>query len=74
MVRTADTSSIDSQIASYVSALSESRKQAVLTVAKTFAEDEAAEFERKWAMGVSEEETFDAVHNFIKTLEWKPKA
>jgi len=73
MSHTAKVESIDTQIADYVSRLSEVRKEAVLTVAKTFAEDEATEFEKKWATGISEEETFGAVHDFIKTLKWEEK-
>lgn len=77
MSHTAKVETIDMQIADYVSRLSEVRKEAVLTVAKTFAEDEEAqhrvEFEKKWAIGVSEEETFGAVHDFIKTLKWEKR-
>ena len=66
---------IDVQIANYVSRLSDVRKEAILTVAKTFVEDEETqhriEFEKKWTNGISEEETFSAVHNFIKTLKWE---
>lgn len=73
MSHTAKVEDIDMQIANYVSRLSEVRKEAVLTVAKTFAKDEADEFEKKWATGISEEETFRAVHDFIKTLKWEKK-
>ncbi|MDD3458639.1 MAG: hypothetical protein WDA08_04185 [Weeksellaceae bacterium] len=73
MSHTAKVEDIDAQIANYVNRLSEVRKKAVLTVAKTFAEDEAEEFEKKWATGISEEETFGAVHDFIKTLKWEKK-
>lgn len=73
MSDTAKVRNIDLQIADYVSRLSDARKEVLLTVAKTFAEDEATAFEKKWATGISEEETFGAVHNFVKTLKWEKK-
>ncbi len=64
--------SLDTQIANYVSRLSEARKEAVLTVAKTFAEDEEAqhrlEFEKKWANGVSLEVARQNTLNTVKRL------
>lgn len=66
------TPTIDSQIADYVSGLSDKNKQAVLAVVKTIAEAEhEAEFERKWAEAIPLKEGFQKVHDYIKTLEWE---
>jgi len=73
MARATRAQSIESQIASYVSNLSASRKQAVLTVAKTFAEEEDAEFEREWAEGITSEELKKRVIGRLRSLEWKKK-
>lgn len=72
MARTAKVETIDMQIADYVSRLSEARKEAVLTVAKTFAEDEEAqqraEFDKKWAKGIPLEEAKQHTLNTVRRL------
>lgn len=75
MAHTAKDESIDIQIANYVSRLSEVRKEAVLTVVKTFAEDEEAqhhaEFEKKWAKGIPLEEARQRLLKHVRSFEWK---
>lgn len=72
MARTAQAKSIDSQITSYVSGMSEKNKKAVLTVVKSIAEAEAeAEFEKKWSQAIPLDEAFQEIHDYIKTLKWK---
>lgn len=72
MARQSQAKSIDSQITSYVSGLSEKNKKAVLTVVKSMAEAEAdAEFEKKWSQAIPMDEAFQEVHDYIKELEWK---
>ncbi len=72
MARMVQSESIDSQITSYISNLSDKNKQAVLTVVKTIAEAEAeAAFEKKWANSIPLDEAFQDVYDYIKTLKWK---
>ncbi len=62
---------IDSQIISYVSNLSDKNKEAVLTVVKSMSEaQEEAEFDRKWAEGITVEEARKRTLAFIDTLKW----
>lgn len=74
MARPAEAKSIDSQITSYVNSLSEKNKQAVLIVVKTMAEAEhEAAFERKWAEGISLEESRENLLAFVRSLKWDKK-
>jgi len=72
MARTVKIENIDTQIAKYISGLSNKNKQAVLTVVKTMAEDnDAKEFEKKWSKAIPLDDAFEEVHRYIKTLKWK---
>jgi tryptophanyl-tRNA synthetase len=73
MARTAPDKSIESQIASYVSGLSDKNKKAVLTVVKTIADaDHEAEFEKKWAKGgLTPEQLKQDLLQHVRTFEWK---
>ena len=69
MARTVNIESLEKQITTYISGLSNKNKQAVLTVVKTIAEAEReAEFERKWAEGVPLEEGRKHTLNTVRKL------
>lgn len=69
MEQLTQTQTIESQIADYVSGLSDKNKQAVLTVVKTIAEAEhEAEFERKWAEAIPLEEAKEHTLNTVRQL------
>ena len=69
MAQTLETLNIESQIASYVSALSDKNKQVVLAVVKSIAEaDHEAEFKKKWTKAIQLEKAREHTLNTVKKL------
>lgn len=69
MAQVVEILSIETQIANYVSELSDKNKQAVLAVVKTIVEAEReAEFEKKWAKAMPLEEAREHTLKTVRKL------